>query len=67
MATLFTPECTKSRGYALTGSPLGVTGAVAFQGDAGYGVMTEAKHARNERAAQQRAGLHAAHGRGAES
>lgn len=38
--------------------------AIRFQGEAGWGVMQEATHARLEKARQNRAGLHGAHGRG---
>lgn len=63
MPTLFTPECSKTRGY----TPTNGDNSIRFNGDVGYGVMSEASYLRLERARQQRAGLHAAHGRGVES
>lgn len=46
MPTLFTPEFGKQRAAALEKND----SAIRFQGDAGWGVMTEARAARLERA-----------------
>lgn len=44
MPTLFTPEFGKQRASALEKND----SAIRFQGDVGWGVMTEARAARNE-------------------
>lgn len=57
MSTLMVPE--SGRKVSSTGEE-----GIRFQGDAGWGVMSESRYQRQEKARQNRAGLFAAHGRG---